>query len=168
MHGDYGWRLIDDGWLRSWLIITENDLSLFMMVIIDDLHNYFNFDNYHDGWLIDWWQDLSWCQKPAGYIGRQASCLLLGMRNDDVLASVNNTFKEIICFTENRIYFRTCHNIYKYAPWKLYFRFKIIRFVTKTKVKSTSIKTLFSKLIGTHDYHQTISKHIKVLFVWLC
>ena len=25
-------------------------------------------------WLIDWWQDLSWCQKPAGYIGRQASC----------------------------------------------------------------------------------------------
>ena len=32
-----------------------------MMIIIDDLHNYFNFDNYHDGWLIDWlvdwWQD---------------------------------------------------------------------------------------------------------------
>ena len=47
------------------------------MVIIDDLHNYFNFDNYHDGWLIDWWQDLSWCQKPAGYIGRQASCFQL-------------------------------------------------------------------------------------------
>ena len=22
------------------------------MIIIDDLHNYFNFDNYHDGWLI--------------------------------------------------------------------------------------------------------------------
>ena len=52
MHGDYGWRLIDDGWLRSWLMITENDLSLFMMIIIDDLHNNFNFDNYHDGWLI--------------------------------------------------------------------------------------------------------------------
>ena len=52
VHGDYGWRLIDDGWLRSWLIITENDLSLIMMIIIADLHNYFNFDNYHDGWLI--------------------------------------------------------------------------------------------------------------------
>ena len=50
-----------------------------MMIIIDDLHNYFNFDNYHDGWLIDWWQDLSWCQKSAGYIGRQASCF---SRND--------------------------------------------------------------------------------------
>ena len=30
-------------------MITENDLSLFMMIIIDDLHNYFNFHNYHDG-----------------------------------------------------------------------------------------------------------------------
>ena len=46
VHGDYGWRLIDDGWLRLWWIITENDLSLFMMIIIDDLHNYFNFHNY--------------------------------------------------------------------------------------------------------------------------
>ena len=53
VHGDYGWRLIDDGWLRSLLIITENDLSLFMIIIIDVLHNYFNFDDYHDGWLID-------------------------------------------------------------------------------------------------------------------
>ena len=52
VHGDFGWRLIDDDWLRSWLIITENDQSLFTMIIIDDLHNYFNFDNYHDGWLI--------------------------------------------------------------------------------------------------------------------
>ena len=57
VHGGYGWRFIDDGWLRSWLIIFDNDwwlhnLSLFMMIIIDDLYNYFNFDNCHDGWLI--------------------------------------------------------------------------------------------------------------------
>ena len=23
-----------------------------MIIIIDDVHNSFNFDNYHDGWLI--------------------------------------------------------------------------------------------------------------------
>ena len=72
MNGDYGWRLIDDGWLRSWLIITENDLSLFMMIIIAYLHNYLNSNNYHDGWLIgdhmmmimiwliDWLMTRSW------------------------------------------------------------------------------------------------------------
>ena len=54
--GDYGWRLIDDGWWRSWLIITDDDwwqhdLLLIMMIIID-VHNHFNFDNYHDGWLV--------------------------------------------------------------------------------------------------------------------
>ena len=52
VHGGYGWELIDDGWLRSWLMITENDMSLFMMIIIDDLNDDFIIDNYHDGWLI--------------------------------------------------------------------------------------------------------------------
>ena len=31
------------------------------MVIINDLHNYFNFDNNHDGWLIDWLIDDKIC-----------------------------------------------------------------------------------------------------------
>ena len=57
---DYAWRLMDDDWLRSSLMITDNDwwqhnLSLIMMIIIDDLHNYCNFDNYHDLLVIIWW-----------------------------------------------------------------------------------------------------------------
>ena len=31
--------------------MTTN-LLLITIIIIDDLHNSFNFDNYHDGWLI--------------------------------------------------------------------------------------------------------------------
>ena len=71
-----------------------------MMIIIDDLHNYFNFDNYHDGWLIDWWQDMSWCQKSAGYIGRQASCFYLSRRRRrKVLSSFHSSVGPSVCLS---------------------------------------------------------------------
>ena len=51
---NYGLILINAGWWRSWVIMIHNcwqhNLSLIMTIIIDDLRNNFNFDNYHDVW----------------------------------------------------------------------------------------------------------------------
>ena len=33
-------------------MIDDKNPVVIMIIIIDDLHNSFNFDNYHDGWLI--------------------------------------------------------------------------------------------------------------------